>query len=215
MNLVDAVADFPETAVFEVLPHDTDDYTQWQVTPLSWKTLKDRGHDGFFIVKARHVPRPGCCKECFLDLCLPERISDFAYFQDGPLFCRRYTSETEGDVIPAVAIEAFGTYELFYTRHDPEVGLEILRKALPIATRKAPIAQDLGYILRDENRLSEAVSAFSLAIAEGASSYFILLERAALYEAIGEHKKARLDWDAAAALMEGGSGAPKLGDILG
>jgi tetratricopeptide (TPR) repeat protein len=178
------------------------------VVPLPWKTVKDRGSDGFFIVKARHVLRPGHWEECLLDLSMPERISDHAYFEDGPSLHRMYTYEAEGDVIPAVAIEAFGRYDQFYSRQDPEVGLEVLRSALPIAARKAPIAEDLGYILRDEGRLSEALSAFSLAISEGASSYFILLERADLYEAVGEHENALIDRNATSVLMKSANGYP-------
>ncbi len=105
-------------------------------------------------------------------------------------------------MIPAVAIESFGVYELFYSHIDPEVGLTVLRTGLQAAESKAPIAEDLGYILRDEGRKEEAIEAFSIAIEEGPSCEYIPMERAALYEAIGDHANAERDRQLAARLRE-------------
>jgi tetratricopeptide (TPR) repeat protein len=202
MRLPEANERFPDTAVFEVTEHDSDDFTRWQLAPLDWKTVRDLECDAFYILKAWLVLRQGQRKECYLDLSMPERIEDHVYFYDRDGLWRMYPYHTAGDVIPAVAIERFGIYELFYSRRDPEVGLEVLRGGLPLAARKAPIAEDMGYILRDESRVLEAIEAFSIAIREGPTSYFTYLERADLYEALGDHEKAQRDRDAAA-MMEG------------
>lgn len=65
------------------------------------------------------------------------------------------------------------------------------------AKNKAPIAQDLGYICRDEGRVREAIEAFSIAIKTGPSSEFIFLERADLLEKAGDLEGAAKDRAAA------------------
>jgi tetratricopeptide (TPR) repeat protein len=56
-----------------------------------------------------------------------------------------------------------------------------------------PIAEDLGYIYRDEGRDEEAIEAFILAIDEGPSFHFIYWERADLLDRVGEHARAKAD----------------------
>lgn len=138
-------------------------------------------------------------KDCYIDMNMPERLSDYAYFIHRGSIERRYVHESEGKIIPAVAIESYGVYEQYFgnCRSDPEVGLEILRRGLAVAKRKAPIAQDMGYILCDERRVQEAIEAFTIAIDEGPSSYFIFLERAALYDQLQDYAKSRADRQAA------------------
>ena len=56
----------------------------------------------------------------------------------------------------------------------------------------AYIAEDLGYIFRDERRFREAAEMFKIAVDEGPSSYFIYGELAGAYAELGdsanEHK---------------------------
>ena len=204
MKLPEAVRAFPDAAVFEVLQHEDDDCRTWEVRPMPWATVRETEDDSYLFIKALHVLERGKVEPCYLDLSLPERISDFVYFDPAGEARWCYTYDAEGDVVPAIAIEGFGNYEDFYSRRDPEVGLTVLRNALPLAQRRAPIAEDLGYILRDEDRYEEAIAAFSVAISEGPSCYFILLERANLYEQVGEREKAAQDREAAAVMEAAG-----------
>ena len=128
---------------------------------------------------------------CYMDISLPERINDYTYFVADEDIRQKYTHEVNGDVIPAIAIDCFGDYELFYSKIAPEVGIEVLRRGLGIGNRKACIAQDLGYIYSDEHRYREAAEMFQIAADEGVSSYFVYDELASAYLQIGELEKAR------------------------
>jgi tetratricopeptide (TPR) repeat protein len=194
-----AVQAFPNVAVFREDDANREEGAARWVSPLHWQTVRRTDTDAYYVIQGLQILRLGLVRHCYLGLCMPERIVEGELFRsaEGLVLDRAYPSE--GDFIPAVAIEDFGIYEQFYSYRDPEVGIAVLRRGLTLARRKAPIAQDLAYILRDEGRHEEALAAFTIAIEEGATSHFILEERATLYEAMGLHEEARRDWDAAEA----------------
>jgi hypothetical protein len=111
-------------------------------------------------------------KNCYMDISLPERINDYAYFVEDNELRQVRPHKVPGNVIPAIAIDCFGVYELFYSKIAPEVGIEVLRRGLSLGW-KPPIAEDLGYILRDEGRYREAAEMFQLAVEEGPSCSYI------------------------------------------
>jgi len=185
--MASAVANAPDISIFEITS-DSEDIAEWTLEPMPDEYLSDRG--GFFLVRATHVRPDGTINSCWIDMTLPERISDHAYFIEGSSVQQRYLHEVDGEVICAVAIDEFGVYDLFYSRIAPELGIDVLRSALAVAPRKVCIAEDLGYILRDENRYTEAAEAFEIAILEGPSSEYIYGEIAGCYREIGETTKA-------------------------
>jgi uncharacterized protein HemY len=146
--------------------------------------------DGFFIIKAKNILPDGTMRECYIDVSLPERISDYAYHVCEGSLEARYRHEFDGETICAVPISSFAVYELFYSRTQPDVGIEVLKRGLSSCQQKAAIAEDLGYILRDERRFQEGAEMFEAAAQEGPSSYFIYGELAACYEEIGNKELA-------------------------
>jgi tetratricopeptide (TPR) repeat protein len=197
MRLAEALAAHPQTAVFIVTEHEGDEWLEWNLEPTDWRVVPDTEEHDFLIIRGLHVTGPGQAQPCYLDLCLPERLVDYAFLPTADGLRRAYPHELPGEVIPAVAMEGFGQYEQFYSYSDPEVGINVLRNGLQRASQKANIAQDLGYILRDEGRTEEAAAAFSVAIEEGPSNAFIYEERADLYEALGRNALAEADRAAA------------------
>lgn len=155
----------------------------WKVQPIDGDVLEEE--DGLFILRAFHVTGSGDVAECWIDLTMPERVADHVYFAEGELVRAEPIHECEGEVICAVPIDGFGQYDLFYSRTRPELGLSVLREGLQHAGRATFIAEDLGYILRDEGRLEEAIEAFLISASAGPSTYFIHLELAELYDALG------------------------------
>jgi uncharacterized protein HemY len=141
--------------------------------------------DGFFVVKAKNILPDRTICECYIDVSLPERVSDHAYRIRNESLDVGYHHEFEGELVCAVPITSFGAYELFYSRTRPEIGIEILKSGLKSSPHKAAIAEDLGYILRDESRFREAAEAFEIAVQEGPSSYFIYGELANCYDELG------------------------------
>lgn len=190
MRLVDALAQHPDVRVFAVLDSDADDQSEWDVTPIDANVLTESGDHDFFIVKAKNVLPDGTVADCYIDICLPERISDYAYFIRGDRLDVRYHHEFDGEIICAVPIDCFGVYDLFYSKAAPDIGIETLKQGLVASSHKTYIAEDLGYILRDEKRFSEAAEMFQIAVEAEPSSYFIYGELAGCYDEIGQTDKA-------------------------
>jgi len=190
MRLVDALTQHPDVPIFTVLDSDADDKSEWDVTPIDASVLAESEHHDFFIVKAKNILPDGTDTDCYIDICLPERISDYAYFLRGDHLDVRYHHEFDGEIICAVPIDCFGVYDLFYSRTVPDIGIDILKQGLVASPHKTYIAEDLGYILRDENRFAEAADMFQIAVDAEPSSYFIYGELAGCYDEIGQTDKA-------------------------
>jgi hypothetical protein len=144
------------------------------------------------LVTAEAAPQP-----CYLDLVLPERIAEHHFLRAGDTVTRgRGRRVLNGTVIPAIGIEAFGVYKLFYAKENPSTGIEILQESLLEARYKKDIAYDLGLLLRDEKRIDEAISAFSIFLSEtdgGGITDMVYKERSRLYAALGQSEKAEAD----------------------
>jgi tetratricopeptide (TPR) repeat protein len=189
MKLTQALVKFPEVRIFRVEDTDDDDQTKWEVEPIDSPVLLEA--ESLFIVKAKHILLDGTIQDCYMDVYLPERINDYTYYLDKGSLKAIISYEVEGDVICAVPIDCFGVYELFYSKINPDLGIGILKEGLAVSEQKHYIAEDLGYILRDEGRYREAAEMFQIAVDEEPSSYFICGELAACYQVIGETEKAK------------------------
>lgn len=199
MKLSQTLFTNPETLIYKVTSNGNwDDYLNWQLFPISAPILASeyvgKGRlEGFFLLAAKFITSAEEMQDCFVDVSLPERISDYFYCKQNDQIVRARMYTVDGDVLPSVAIDYFGNYELFYSKRRPEEGIRILREGLAIAKRKSEIARDLGYILRDEKRYREAIEAFSIAISEQEQS-FDYIERAQLYDFVGDKEKADEEW---------------------
>ncbi|MDZ4850116.1 MAG: hypothetical protein SGI77_12595 [Pirellulaceae bacterium] len=196
MRLFDAITQFPKIPIFgRIEGLETDDdgegVDSWHVDPIDAPVLLQSEISQFFIVKAIQVLPSGTTRECYIDIQLPERATDYAYFVGESAIDFDYPHNYEGEIISKVPIDSFGIYELFYSKTLPDIGIEVLRRGLPQSKRKSHIAQDLGYIFRDERRYAEAAQAFQISADEGPSSYFIYDELSGCYEKIGEHALAQ------------------------
>ena len=194
MRLVDALTQYPQVPIFgriEGLESDTDDEDDWFLEPIDAPVLMESEVSQFFIVKAKNVLPDKTIQDCYIDVYLPERISDYAYFLRGNTVEKGYHQEFDGEIICAVPIDCFGVYELFYSRALPDVGIDILKCGLAASENKTFIAEDLGYIFRDEGRFAEAADMFQISASSQPSSYFIYGELASCYDAIGEKEKAQ------------------------
>ena len=191
MKLTEALFKQKDVPIYQVNDFDDEDFLNWDVEPIYAATLAAEYVpggllDGFFIIKAFLILNDGELQDCFMDVTMPERIHEQAYVQAGGEIIQTYSYQLEGEVIPAVAIEGHGIYELFYSRLKPEVGLKVLREGLKVAKKKGHIAEDMAYILRDENRHLEAIEAFNIVIAEGLANQYTYWERAGLLEITGD-----------------------------
>jgi hypothetical protein len=190
-NLIEAVTQYPTVNAFRRVGRKGDDPRQWEYAPLPGEVLAEADRDGFYIVGAMNILSKKDVRRCYMDLSTPERINDYVYMFDGGELRYNYSRKLGGEFIPAIAIDCFGVYELFYSKIAPDLGIDVLRRGLAASKRKHLIAEDLGYILRDEGRNREAAGMFQIAADEEVSSYFVYGELARLYGKLGEKEKHR------------------------
>jgi tetratricopeptide (TPR) repeat protein len=191
MKLKDALVENSNVKIYQVQDNegelfDDEDFLSWDLRPIYAETLSaesaDNGIlDGHFILKAVQIRQNGDLSECYINVTLPERISDQAYLLKDENIIEQWKHTVEGD-----------------SKINPEIGIEVLRKGLQSANKKTDIALDLAYILRDENRYLEAIEAFTIVINEvgindSTPLEYVYSERAGMYEAIGEFEKAASD----------------------
>jgi hypothetical protein len=189
-KFVDAITAHPDAMYFRVgdsAPEPRD----WELEPLQTEVLSDSEGDSYWVIRSLHVLSDGTIRQCHMDMSLPERISDYVFFLDNRSLRFGYHHEFPGVIIPAAALDCLGIYDQYYSRRRPDVGIDVLRRGLTVAKRKTYIAQDLGYIFRDEHRFAEAAEMFKVALEEGPCSYFIYGELADAYAKLGDAQNAQ------------------------
>ncbi len=175
------------TCVFAVTNSDNGDELEWSIEPTDFVLLPEE--EDSYIVKAKQIYRDRSV-DCFLAIMTPERIAEtvIKLNKDGNVVAESIY-EQENSVIPAVASDCFGDYTLFYPKENPQVGIDILKNGLDKAINKNVVAEDLRYILRDENRFEESIEAFKISEEAGPSSEYIYLELSRLYKRLGQTTK--------------------------
>ncbi len=172
------------TNIFVVTDQSDDDELNWDIEPTDLELLPEE--ENFYFVKAYEVSSDSIT-ECYLGIMTPERIAESVIRQTGNGQSRSESIyDQKRTIIPAVASNCFGDYTLYYSKENPQTGIDILRSGLDKAINKNVVAEDLGYILRDEGRLAEAIEAFKISEAAGPSSEYIYLELSELYKQSGQ-----------------------------
>lgn len=171
------------TKIFVVTNQDDENELNWSIEPTDFDLLPEE--ENIYFVKALQVSADNTT-DCYLEIMTPERIAETVV--------KRNTSghtiaesiyDQEQTIIPAVASDCFGDYDLFYAKENPQIGIDVLRSGLSKATNKNVVAEDLGYILRDEGRVEEAIEAFKISEENEPSSEYTYLELSRLYKELG------------------------------
>lgn len=183
MKLKDIFNDI-NTKVFVVTDQNDDNELNWTIEPTDFELLPDE--ENLYFTKAKQVFSDKT-SDCYIGIMTPERIAE-------TVIKRNAKGETNAEsiygqeqtIIPAVASDCFGAYELYYAKENPQIGIDILKDGLTKATNKNVVAEDLGYILRDEGRIEEAIEAFKISEKYEPSSEYIYLELSNLYKELGQ-----------------------------
>ena len=182
MRVKDIFAD-TTIKVFVVTDQEDDNELNWIIKPTDYSLIPD--DENFYFVAAKQVWSDKT-QDCFIGIVTPERIAEIVVKQDlnGQAVVEDIYKQAQ-KIIPAIASNCFGIYELYYAKDNPQIGIDILRTGLTDATNKNVVAQDLGYILRDEGRTEEAIEAFKISEQNGLTSEYIFWELARLTEQLG------------------------------
>ena len=175
------------TKVFIVIEQDDDNELNWTVEPTDYELIPEE--ENYYFVKAYEVSQNGKT-DCYIGVMTPERIAEVVIKQNSNGQTEiESIYDQEKSIIPAIASDCFGDYELFYSKENPQLGIDISKSAITKATNKNVVAEDLGYILRDEGRVKEAIEAFKISEENGPSSEYTFWELAGLYEELGQIDK--------------------------
>lgn len=175
------------TEIFIVTEQDDDNKLNWTIKATDFELIPEE--ENYYFVKAFEVSENDKT-DCYIGIMTPERIAEIVIkqYSNGKTKVESIYDQ-EKSIIPAIASECFGDYELFYAKENPQIGIDILKSALTKATNKYVVAEDLGYILRDEGRIAEAIEAFKISEKNGPSSKYTFWELAGLYEQLGQIDK--------------------------
>ena len=186
MKLNDIFSD-TKTKVFVVTNQDDENELNWIIETSDFELLPEE--ENYYFVKALQVSENNTT-DCYIGIMTPERIAEVVVKRNAKgQTVTESIYDQQQTVIPAIASDCFGNYELFYAKENPQIGIDILKNGLNKATNKNVAAEDLGYILRDEGRIEEAIEAFKISEECGPSSEYTYLELAGLYEEIGQTEK--------------------------
>jgi len=170
-----------------VTNQEDENQLNWSIKPTELESLPN--NENLYLVKAFEFLKHKTI-QCYLIIATPERIVETAIVptpEGNPSVKSIY--EIENKIIPAIASECYGNYELYYAKENPQVGIDILKDGIGHAINKNIVAEDLGYILRDEGRVLEAIEAFKISEENEPSSEFIYLELSVLFERLGNAKE--------------------------
>ncbi|MCM5530264.1 M48 family metallopeptidase [Parasegetibacter sp. NRK P23] len=183
MKIKDIYSDI-KTRIFVVLNQDDDNILDWVIEPTSLELLPE--DENTYFVKAFQVSADATV-DCYLSILTPERVAETVVKMNsnGNLVVENWCEQNQS-VIPAVASDCFGNYDLYFAKENPQVGIDVLRDGLAKAQNKNVVAEDLGYLLRDENVILEAIEAFKISELNGPSSAYIYLELSNLYKQLGQ-----------------------------
>lgn len=184
MKLKDIFSD-NKTRIFVVTNQDDEDELNWTIEPTNFDLLPEE--ENIYYVKAYQVSTDST-SDCYVGIMTPERIAETVVKrkQNGQIVAESIYDQ-EQETIPAVASDCYGDYELFYAKGNPQIGIDVLKEGLAKAANKNVVAEDLGYILRDEERIEEAIEAFKISEQYGPSSEYTFLELSRLYKRLGQN----------------------------
>jgi tetratricopeptide (TPR) repeat protein len=182
MKVKDIFAD-SKVKIFVVTNQSDENELNWEIEPTDFELLPD--DENTYFVKAFQVMSDNTT-DCFLGIITPERIAETVIRKtaNGKTVAESIY-DMESPVIPAVASNCFGDYELYYAQENPQTGIDVLRNGLDKAKNKNVVAEDLGYILSDERRFEESIEAFKISEENEPSSEYTYWELSRLYEELG------------------------------
>ena len=174
----------PDCQIFRVLNSDNKNILNCLIEPTQLKLIPDLVDD-YFIVKSILIKSDKSEQICYMDMITPERVSEHIIIGLDKPIVNRYYRLKNIDVLPLVASDCFGLYELYYSKINPLVGINILKAGLSISKEKSSIAEDLGYIYQDEKKYNEALAAFLISEENGPSSSYVYWEIESIYRQKG------------------------------
>jgi hypothetical protein len=95
-TLVQEIAENPAVNAFRRVRHLGGDVCNWQFEPSPGDVIANADRDGYYVIAAMCIVSQSEVRRCYMDISLPERINDYAYFIDEDELRYDYPSRIEG-----------------------------------------------------------------------------------------------------------------------
>lgn len=173
--------------VFVVTEDDYDDELNWTIEPTEYELIPAK--EDHYFVKAVEVSENSTL-ECYMEFKTPERVTGHVVKKDanGQLYVGNIYHQ-KNTIIPAIACDFPGFYDIYSAKENPQAGIDILRNDLKKATNKSAVSEELGYLLIDEERIDEAIEALKISEENTPTTRYTFLELSKLYAQKGEIEK--------------------------
>lgn len=173
--------------IFVVTEDDYDNELNWSIEPTNYELIPAK--EDHYFVKAIEVSE-NSTTECYMEFKTPERVTGHVVKKDAngqPYVGNIY--QQENTIIPAIACDFPGFYDIYSAKENPQAGIDVLRNSLEKASNKSAVAEELGYLLIDEERIDEAIEAFKISEKNTPTTRYTFFELAKLYALRGEMEK--------------------------
>src|SRR2546423_1759215 len=98
-TLLDALIRFPDVRVFRQVGGSAGDPPSWELDPVDAPVLAGDEHE-HFVIAALHVLPDKTVRKCFMNMSLPERIADYAFFVEDGELVQGYKLDFPGQILP-------------------------------------------------------------------------------------------------------------------
>lgn len=173
--------------IFIVIENDYDNELNWTIEATAYELIP--GHEAHYFVKAFEVSS-STTTECYMEFKTPEQVTGIVVKKNakGETYVGNIYHQ-ENTIIPAIACDFRSYYDLYSAKENPQIGIHVLRNGLQKATNKSAVAENLGYLLIDEQRFDEAIEAFTISEQNPPTHAYTFFELAKLYAQRGDIAK--------------------------
>ncbi|KKN86664.1 hypothetical protein LCGC14_0266270 [marine sediment metagenome] len=158
-TLINTIEANPECGIFEILNSDNDNPLEWEIKPTTLQLIPNG--QGHYLTKAYRIEKNGVYKFAYVDVNTPERIIDYVIYDlKKPSYSYVYDS-INIEVIPAVASDCFGSYEVYYSRNNPDLSIEVLEQGLKLSKGKKCYCPRFGIYFKRRRQTKRGIEIFS------------------------------------------------------
>lgn len=170
--------------ILEIIDSEDENPLNWSLLPIDEKAIPNDGH---FLVRSQRFSA-NAEDTCWINISMPEMIADFVFAIDpknSEIVLNDY-AELADKVVMNKLSNTFACYDLYYTKANPQIGIDVLTTEIKNVTEKGYICEYLGYIYRDEKEHHKSIEWFLKCLEFGEpSSECIYKEISDLYSEIG------------------------------
>lgn len=144
--------------IMEIIDNEDEHPLNWSLLSTDEKVIPSSGH---YLVRGQQILN-NTERTCWMNISTPEMTSDYVFTIDAKnsKIVLNHYHVLSNEVIPNKLSNTFVNYEFYYTKINPQIGIDILKKEIENVSEKGLICEYLGYIYRNEGEQNRAIDWF-------------------------------------------------------